>query len=597
MADVQVTKTYNSQDVSLDVATQTLIPLKSRKTSGLLIPAFAIRRSGDLGIGDTKAVKEAISFCAKIRMGLLELLPINETSNDNSPYSPISSFALDPALLTIEPGSISGVPGLTLESMLDVLKQNDLKNISGDNINYKAVKSLKHELMAVAFKNFTETELNKSHLAGNFIDFENKNKAWLKDYSMFRELMRIHNEDPRWQYWCSEELHSPQTAEKWIDLQPDREEIYFNIRLNSFVQWVADRQWTEVRDFANANKVRLMGDIPYGINRYSSDIWSRPKLFDMSWSIGAPPENSFKGDPFVERFGQNWGGPLYVWSAHEAEDFAWWKGRVQQVCKYFDEFRIDHVLGFFRVYAFPWTGERNHEFVNLSDQEVLEKAKAMPRFFPFPDDNEFNMHHNMQNGKKILQVIQQAAGETEIVAEDLGADIPAYVRMVLSDLEISGFSLFPMFKKENSQEYMTANEIPELSLATFGTHDHMPIKQFYTNLVENWHGPDGHQAWLEVQRLMRAIGWDDNNPPGKFNQYMHERLLTLLLDSASRKVVINFPDLIANEVRWNDPAGGQEGNWSSRMEEDFKVLYHDRKYEKLFAFIEDLICKTGRASV
>jgi 4-alpha-glucanotransferase len=125
-------------------------------------------------------------------------------------------------------------------------------------------------------------------------------------------------------------------------------------RFYSYVQWVAFSQWRRVRAHADSSAVELMGDIPFGVSRYSADVWCNPQLFDLQWSGGAPPEKFFQSDPFTCQWGQNWGIPLYNWANHEKSNYAFWQRRVKQIASIFHYFRIDHVLGFFRVYSFPW---------------------------------------------------------------------------------------------------------------------------------------------------------------------------------------------------------------------------------------------------
>ena len=131
---------------------------------------------------------------------------------------------------------------------------------------------------------------------------------------------------------------------------------FFSTRQNFFryVQWVADEQWRAVSRFAGERGVGLMGDIPFGVSYYSADVFSAARTFPLDWSGGAPPEPYFKDDEFTHKWGQNWGIPLYRWAGNAAHNFAWWRQRVRGVQRFFHIFRIDHVLGFYRIYAFPW---------------------------------------------------------------------------------------------------------------------------------------------------------------------------------------------------------------------------------------------------
>ena len=120
--------------------------------------------------------------------------------------------------------------------------------------------------------------------------------------------------------------------------------------------------------------MRSMGDIPFGVSYYSADVFARPNEFALDWSGGAPPEPYFKDDQFTQKWGQNWGIPLYRWNVMRTNNFAWWRERVRGVRNFFHVFRIDHVLGFYRIYAFPWRPLRNKEFLSLSWDEMLQRT-------------------------------------------------------------------------------------------------------------------------------------------------------------------------------------------------------------------------------
>ena len=252
---------------------------------------------------------EAIDFCAALGIKLLEVLPINETSGDNSPYNPISSFALEPSLLTVEPGIIPGLTQEAYEATID--RYSDIES-DPNFIDYASVKNLKRELLFEGFKEFMRAEMPAdSELAREFKKFQEKEAHWLEDYSLFRELMHINGDDPRFHLWGSKELLDAEGSWKWLEKQENKQELMHSMMFYKYVQWIADKQWTEVKAHADASNVKLMGDIPFGISRYSADVWAHPELFDTSWSIGAPPESHFAGDAFAEQWGQNWGGPMY----------------------------------------------------------------------------------------------------------------------------------------------------------------------------------------------------------------------------------------------------------------------------------------------
>ncbi|MBY0357636.1 MAG: 4-alpha-glucanotransferase [Candidatus Obscuribacterales bacterium] len=530
-----------------------------QKIAGVLIPVFAMRREGDLGIGDTACVVDGINFCARNGLTVLQMLPINETGGDNSPYNAISSVALDPVYLTVEPGVI---PGLTKDEY-EKITANKQALFRSASVDYHQVKELKLSLLKAAWKEFRDRFLGSTQ-GGEFLAFEKEHQDWLGSYTLFRILIDENSGNACWTQWASE-LQNYASALDYINKSEKKESYEDERRFYTFVQWLAFKQWTDLRKFAEAKHVRLMGDIPFGVSRYSADVWAQRELFDLDWCGGAPPERFFQADPFTCKWGQNWGIPLYKWDVHKKENYNWWRQRVERLTDVFHYFRIDHVLGFFRIYSFPWIPERNSEFLELSEEEASELCDGrLPQFLPRSDELEADALLNAQEGEEILKVILEAAGKNGVVAEDLGV-VPDYVRPILTKLGIPGFAI-PIFERnEEDKSFKKKDQLPPLSLATYGTHDHWPLVVFYEDMVARWHGADGHEAWRDVQRLMDFLGLDDENPPLTFTEPLYQAFVKTLMESSSWLVVFMIPDLLGTKERFNVPGSSSDSNWSCRL--------------------------------
>ena len=211
------------------------------KRAGLLTPVFALRREGDLGIGDTDAVKGAIDFCADLGFSVLQMLPINETGGDHSPYNTISSISLEPSYITMRPEI---VPGLSVDILNQLASEDISKNLAQGSVNYPAVKNLKHELLKAAFEEFEENELlHETALAVEFQLFIRHQARWLPAYTLFKALMITeYNQDPRWKNWKPEH-RTYLAAEEWCLGATQREEIERTREFMAYVQWIAFRQW------------------------------------------------------------------------------------------------------------------------------------------------------------------------------------------------------------------------------------------------------------------------------------------------------------------------------------------------------------------
>jgi len=565
-----------------------------KKVAGLLLPVFALRHKDDLGIGDTAAFKDAIEFCARHGIGCVQVLPINETGGDNSPYNAISSVALDPVLLSF---SAASVPGFRESDTDQLIDRGVIAELRSGPVKYPAVKRLKESLLAAAYDRFLrEDKQQKPGLAADFDSFKKRHASWLPEYTLFRTLMVEQGGNASWPDW-EPEVRNRQAAEAWLPAAPEHERLARYRDFCAFIQWVAFSQWSDVRAFADSHAVRLMGDIPFGVSRYSADVWAEPELFELDWSGGAPPEPVFAGDLFVKKWGQNWGIPLYNWTAHADQEFAWWRQRVERVGDFFHYFRIDHVLGFFRVYAFPWIPERNGEFLGLSHEEAAKLTGGhLPMFLPYADDQPELAEVNASQGVALLKVIREAAGDIGIVAEDLGM-VPPYVRPILQALDIPGFYVPPFERHKKDHSYKAKSRIPELCLATYATHDHMPLAAFYDDLVEQWHGPDGHQGWLEVQRLMRFLGRDDQNPPAEITPDLHGSLLEALLQSRAWLAVFMITDILLSKQRFNQPGSSGESNWSERLALTLDAYEASPEFGPRIKMFADLIGRSGRVPV
>jgi len=562
------------------------------RLAGMLVPAFALRHKRDFGIGDVEAVRQAILFCAEHKLGLLQLLPINETGADNSPYNALSSIALDPIYVTLAPEQ---VPGLLPATLSELFPKEVLADLQSGPVQYQKVKQLKLEALSHAYVEFEAVDLETgTDLAYEFKAFVEGNMGWLPGYTLFRTLLNEYNGNALWPEW-SPEHQNLVAAETWLATAADRDELVRYRQFTAYVQWIAWRQWADVRDWADRNRVRLIGDIPFGISRYSADVWSERELFDLTWSGGAPAEPFFAGDEFLRRWGQNWGIPLYDWEAHRAQNFLWWRQRVTASGLIFHAFRIDHVLGFFRLYSFPWMPQENQAYATLTPEQAREKAGGRePHFMPRADEPEENAALNCAEGEALLQMIQNAAGATGVVAEDLGV-VPKYVPPLLKKLGIPGFSIPQFIVDPETRQYIPRDQMPGLAIATWGTHDHAPLITWYHELTRRWRGPDGHEAWLDLQRLMRFLGENEAEPPVFLTEKLHQAFLTSLLEAKSCWTIFVISDILGVDWQFNKPGTATADNWSQRLDRPLSAYHLDALFGPKLVFLKEEVIRTRRA--
>lgn len=543
-----------------------------RPIAGLLAPLFALRRAGDLGIGDTGALRELIDWVAEHGFKLVQLLPINETGNDHSPYNAISSVAIDPTTIEITP---TALPDLHAEDIEEIVDGVDLDLLRAGPVAYPVVKPLKLRLLARAFERFNASGAPQNgERMRQFLEFCEREKLWLDDYALFRVLMDEHGGSEQWEHW-PEKLRSATDARAWLATLagPERQRIELALRAAKYRQWIAWSQWREVKAHADARGVALMGDIPFGVSLCSADVWAGPEIFDTGWFGGCPPERILlEVDAFTKKWGQNWGIPLYRWDRLRARDFDWWRQRVRKVRDVFHLFRIDHVLGVFRIYSFPWRPQFNAEFLPLTEEEAAERTGGhLPHFTPHEDDTPEHKAINHHQGAEILKVLLEECGAYRLIGEDLGM-VPDYVRPCLAELGIAGFKI-PQWECEPDGRLIDGRKYERLSLAAYATHDHEPIRAVWETWMsaitaaehggeETW--PARDKAWRECRALATWCGFDVPHVM-PWSDEIHERLLAALFGCNSWLVVLMITDLFATTQRFNIPGAVSESNWSQRL--------------------------------
>jgi 4-alpha-glucanotransferase len=561
-----------------------------RRIAGVLAPLFALRTDDDLGIGDVEALKKFVDWAGEIGFKLVQLLPINETGRDNSPYNAISSVAIEPTTLYLTPGSPED---LTQEDFNAVLATVDLTKLRRGNVNYRRVRKLKGALLEKAFARFEERTANDPNAIHPFEEFCREQARWLDDYALFRALMEKNGGRETWDRW-HEEHRSLGASRSWLEKFGARGRKKFEARMKFFryVQWIAHEQWSATKRYAEERGVALMGDVPFGVSYYSADVFSRPEEFALNWSGGAPPEPYFKDDEFTQKWGQNWGIPLYRWDIMRAKNLNWWRQRVRGVCDLFHVFRIDHVLGFYRIYAFPWRPMRNKEFLPLSWDEMLQRTQGKaPHFAPRDDSTAENCEANKRDGEEYLRAVLEEAGLTRVVGEDLGT-VPKYVRPSLHSLGISGFKI-PQWEDYDGR-VTPGSEYERLSVATYATHDHKPLRLLWEEAFEK-SAPTREQSRRELEKIAAFAGMEPRQGPIDFARDFYPHFMRALFACNSWLVIVMITDLLARKDRFNTPGMAISSNWTRRMKQTMRELRTSGAAKQKIRMVRNLLEQTGRA--
>ena len=457
------------------------------KGAGTAIPVFALRSEDDFGVGEFLDLKKMVDWAVLTGQTFLQLLPVNDTTmfgtiDDSYPYNANSTFALHPQFINLP---AAGVP--VDKEYLKLQKQlNSFVKDGRPETDYVSVNREKRRLLRKAFdanwKSLSRTKAYRNFLAAN--------REWLIPYSRFCAL-RDEFGTPDFSQWGEFAVYDEARLERWN--KSHRSETDFNC----FLQFHLDAQFRQVRDYAHSKGVVLKGDLPIGISRTSADAWQFPKLFNMDSQAGAPPD-AFSAD------GQNWGFPTYNWEEMAKDGYAWWKARLRKMSEYFDAFRIDHILGFFRIWqipvpeksglagyfspALPYSADelRSWGYGNRMDRFIEDPHRPgwyHPRIdakdlgdlyidFFYRRHNEFWKHNAMDKLSALL-------GSTNMLAcgEDLGM-IPACVPEVMQRLNILSLEIQRM-PKDPAQTFADPARYPYGCVCTTSTHDMSPIRAWW----------------------------------------------------------------------------------------------------------------------
>ncbi len=308
------------------------------KCAGTLVPVFSLRSKDSFGVGDFGDLRKMVDWVAQTKQRVLQILPINDTTithtwTDSYPYSCISIFAIHPQY-----ADFKALPQLTDATQRKRFEKLRKELNALPQIDYERVNDAKNEYLRLLF----EQEGKKTFQTAEYKHFFEENKKWLVPYAQYCMLRDTYgtadfSQWPDHQTWDE----ADRTA-----LTNVRSKAYKAVALHYYVQFIVYVQMKGVHEHARSKGVILKGDIPIGVNRHGCDVWQEPRYFNLNGQAGAPPDD-FSAN------GQNWGFPTYNWDAMVADGCAWWVRRFSNMAKFFDAYRIDHVLGFFRIWEIP----------------------------------------------------------------------------------------------------------------------------------------------------------------------------------------------------------------------------------------------------
>ncbi len=520
-------------------AKESVLIMSSPRVAGVTIPLFSIRTGRDWGIGQITDLPACAAWTLTAGHRLLQILPAYELApGETSPYGARTAFGLDPIYVGID-----AVPDLDAEALDHVLGDGGKREIERlralSRVDYGAVRALKTRALHLAFERFFVREWGPlTPRAGAFRAFIYEQRAWEDDLALYVALRERHH-DFSWQMWPEPERDRAPAV-----MDHARTELGTRILEHQYVQWIAYEQWQAARREIALMGVELMGDLPFIVGHESADVWAHAAQFRRDMSLGAPP------DPFSQD-GQDWGLPAYDWSAMDADDLDWLRRRTRRAATLYDRFRLDHVVGYFRMYV-----KRMHERHGSFDPDGEENQRA--------------------RGTRVMEAIRAEAGSAKVIAEDLGV-IPPFVRATLGNLGIPGYRVLPW--ENDDGRFRDPRGFPASSVATWSTHDTPPIVAWWDELPAQ--DRDG---------LARFAGI----APDTDREARWLPLLRMLLGSSSELSLVLVSEILGATDRINTPATVGLDNWSYRLPATLEELGKDPSVIGRMNVLRAAVFESGR---
>ena len=591
---------------------QAFFPVYPWKGAGTVIPIFSLRSEGSFGVGDFGDLQKMIDWCAKTRQRVLQVLPINDTNmtytwQDSYPYNSISIYALHPQYTDFRQ-----LPPLkdkerkayyeALQKELNALPQIDYERMNNAKLAYL------RELFAQEGSKMMKTEAFKT--------FFEQNKDWLVPYAAFCHYRDMYG-TASFTEWPD---HKTFTEKERESMSKTTTKIYKEVAFWYFVQFNLDQQMRAAHAYARKQRVILKGDIPIGISRDGVEAWVEPKYFNLNGQAGAPPD-AFSAD------GQNWGFPTYNWDVMLADGCQWWVRRFRKMAEYFDAYRIDHVLGFFRIWEIPMPhksglmgqfspalgmsveeiaaygvefneglflvdhkrSDRWHPRIAVQYQEAYAQLSEDQKYHFNQLYNDYFYRRNNQfwytEAMKKLPKLTQAT-RMLVCAEDLGM-VPDCVPWVMNELRILSLEIQSM-PKDPTTRFGHLSRNPYRSVDTISTHDMATLRQWWDEDEER------------TQNYFNTMLYRGGPAPHPLPDWLAKDIVSRHLTSPSMLCLISFQDWLsideklrlpdANAERINIPANPRH-YWRYRMHLTIEQLLAADEFNEE---VKTLISHSGR---
>jgi 4-alpha-glucanotransferase len=479
------------------------------KQAGLVMPLFSLRSDEGWGVGEVGDLVGFSRWAAQAGFSSVMLLPFHEVwPGETSPYGAVSAFALDPIFVSLNKCEDFLALGGEAEVLTAAQKMQLAECRNAPSVQWETIRALKTSALRASFDHFKKVASGTDRYA-QFEAFKSKESTWLDDYALYHAIAS--DLGPGWAHW-------PQGLR---DRTPEamtqaRLRLASGVEYRQYVEWLLTQQWTSARAEALKVGVDFGGDLPFVVSRDAADVWANQRFFQLDLRLGAPPDE-FSAE------GQDWGLPVYNWSALKSHDYQWLRVRAKRSNDLCGLWRIDHVVGLFRSYYKTADG-------------------SFTGFLP-PDEPS-----QIEQGRATLAALS-AAGH--VLAEDLGV-IPPFVRAALSDMGIPGFRVLRW--ERDGAVHRDPSSWPETSVATTGTHDTDTQAEWWQSLPDH-----------ERQAITKLPGLERFENEHQYLPEVRDALLRLVYSAPSRLTLVPFQDAVGLSGRVNLPGSVSPDNWTYRM--------------------------------
>lgn len=401
------------------------------RSAGILMPVSSL--PSPYGIGSFgKSAYEFVDNLVAARQKFWQVLPLGPTSFGDSPYASFSAFAGNPYFIDLDM--------LVEEGLLESDYVNGFMwNMEEQYVDYGLIYNSRFQVLRTAFKNSSHQNLDE------YKTFLKENEYWLEGYCLY-SACKNKFEGTSWTDWEKEIKFREEQS-----VQGLKEELKDDIEFYKFVQYEFYEQWNRLKEYANEKEIEIIGDIPLYVAMDSADVWQHTELFQLDEELNPTKIAGVPPDVFSET-GQRWGNPLYDWKKLEAEDFSWWRKRMEHSARLYDVIRIDHFIGMVKYYAIP-----------AADEDARNGA------------------WEKGPGLKLIKVINESIGDKKIIAEDLGVQMPEVVNVLEKSgypgMKVLEFAFDGNRKNDHLPYYWTQNTV-----AYGGTHDNDTLMGYFTGL-------------------------------------------------------------------------------------------------------------------